>query len=451
MRRKLRPAPCLRAALLTLSLLGSAAAEDAPSFAKDIAPLLAKNCVACHAGNAKMGGLGLESFEDLQRGGSHGKAVIPGDSEGSRLYQMVAGKLEPSMPLGGGTLPAEQIELIKRWIDAGAVGPTPGETASAKPPRTEHKKVAPSTPVKAQIFSLAYRPDGRTLALGGFQVVRLADASTGKTAATLEGMQEVVRSVAFSPDGRLLAAAGGLPARGGEVKIWDVASREPRLTIEGHADTIYAAVFSPDGGILATSSYDRLIKLWDVDSGKELRTLKDHIDAVYALEFTPDGKRLLSGAADRSLKIWDVSSGERLYTVSDPLEGINAIAIHPSGKLVAAGGLDRTIRIWELGEKEGKLLRSLIAHQGPILQIAFSRDGEKLVTASIDGTIKVFRADDLSELKILSPQPDWVMSLGFSPDGSRLAAGRFDGSLSIYDLDTYEDRLDALRAARRLP
>ena len=276
------------------------------------------------------------------------------------------------MPLGGGRLPAEQIDLIKRWIDAGAVGPKPGETASVKQTPVERKKIEPTSPVKAQIFSLAYRPDGRMLALGGFQAVRLASASTGKTQATLEGMQEVVRSVAFSPDGGLLAAAGGLPARGGEVKIWDVASRKLRLTIQGHADTIYATVFSPDGSILATSSYDRLIKLWDVDSGKEIRTLKDHIDAVYALAFTPDGKWLLSGAADRSLKIWDVSSGERLYTVSDPLEGINAIAIHPSGKRVAAGGLDRTIRIWELGEREGRLLRSLIAHEGPILQIAFS-------------------------------------------------------------------------------
>ena len=445
---KIRSAALIRAALVTLGALGSSAAQDTPSFARDIAPLLARNCVACHAGSAKMGGLGLETFEDLQRGGSHGKAVVPGDSEGSRLYRMVAGKLEPSMPLGGGSLPAEQIELIRRWIDAGAAGPKPGETASAKPPSIEHKKVAPTAPLKPQIFSLAYRPDGRTLALGGFQVVRLASASTGKTTATLEGMQEVVRSVAFSPDGELLAAAGGLPARNGEVKIWDVASSELQLTIEGHADTIYAAVFSPDGSILATSSYDRLIKLWDVDSGKELRTLKDHIDAVYALEFTPDGKWLLSGAADRSLKIWDVSSGERLYTVSDPIEGINDIAVHPSGRLVAAGGLDRTVRIWELGEKEGKLLHSLIAHQGPILQIAFSPDGEKLVTASIDGTIKVFRSADLAELKILSAQPDWVMSLRFSPDGSRLAAGRFDGSLSIYDLDTYQDQLDTLRASR---
>ena len=64
---KLRPMPFICAAWLTLGPLGSSAAQDTPSFAKDIAPLLATNCVACHAGSAKMGGLGLETFEDLQR------------------------------------------------------------------------------------------------------------------------------------------------------------------------------------------------------------------------------------------------------------------------------------------------------------------------------------------------------------------------------------------------
>src|SRR6267143_1616850 len=99
--------------------------------------------------------------------------------------------------------------------------------------------------------------------------------------ATLSGHTEEVRAVAFSSDGKYLAAAGGLPARGGEVKIWDVEKRAAIVTIKGHADCIYAVAFSPDGKLIATSSYDKLIKIWDTSTGKELRTLKDHIDAVY--------------------------------------------------------------------------------------------------------------------------------------------------------------------------
>ena len=130
-----------------------------------------------------------------------------------------------------------------------------------------------------------------------------------------------MRAIAFSRDGKRLAAAGGLPARKGEVKIWDVAAQTELATIAGHSDCIYAVAFSPDGAQLATASYDRLIKLWDVATGKEIRTLSDHIDAIYALAFTPDGKRLVTGAADRSVKVWDVATGERLYTLSESTDG----------------------------------------------------------------------------------------------------------------------------------
>src|ERR1700676_5087445 len=96
----------------------------------------------------------------------------------------------------------------------------------------------------SQIYSLAWAPDGATIALGGYKETRIVDAHTKKTIATLTGSAEAVRAVAFSHDGKLLAAAGGLPARKGEIKIWNVATKEPVATIAGHADCIYAVAFS---------------------------------------------------------------------------------------------------------------------------------------------------------------------------------------------------------------
>src|ERR1700687_3744820 len=76
-----------------------------------------------------------------------------------------------------------------------------------------------------QIYSMAWRPDGAVIALGGYKEVRLVDAISHKPIATLAGHVEAVRALAFSRDGKWLAAAGGLPARSGEVKIWDVAAQ----------------------------------------------------------------------------------------------------------------------------------------------------------------------------------------------------------------------------------
>ncbi|MFN7994658.1 MAG: c-type cytochrome domain-containing protein [Bryobacteraceae bacterium] len=406
------------------------AAQDAsPSFAKDVAPILAANCSGCHAGNVKMGSLDLDTFEGLQKGGHHGAVIAPGKSDESRLYLMITGKETPGMPLNGKKLADGDVETIRKWIDAGAKPPAPGEVVARRAPAIPDVK--PRVAVKPLIGAMAFRPDGKLLALGTFKEVRLVDPEGGKLVATLAGEAEDVRSVAFSPDGKLLAAAGGLPARGGEVKIWDVDKRSLLHTIQGHADCIYSVAFSPDGKYIATSSYDKLIKLWDVETGKEIRTLKDHIDAVYAIAFSPDGKRLVSASADRGVKIWDVATGERLYTLSEPTDGLNALALDPTGKRVAAGGLDRTIRIWSLSEKGGTLVNSLIAHEDAILQLAWSPDGKYLVSCSADKELKIFKADDLTLVKSLN-QPDWVLSLEFAPDGKSFAVGRFDGSYEIY-------------------
>lgn len=397
-----------------------------PSYTHDVAPILIDRCAGCHLSKVKMGGLNLETYDGLMQGGSTGKAIVPGKSDESRLYLMITGKVSPAMPMNSTRLSETQIGAIREWIEAGAKGPAPGEAKVSVPALPV---IHPKAGLKPQIFDLAYSTDGKLIALATFKEVRLVDAASRQPVASLTGHADAVRAVAFSRDGKLLAAAGGLPARSGEVKIWDVAGQKLLHTIKGHSDCIYAVAFSPDGRSIATSSYDKLIKLWDLDTEKEVRTFKDHIDAIYALAFTPDGKRLISGAADRTIKIWNVDTAERLYTLSDAQDGINTVALDPTGKYLAAGGLDKSLRVWELGEKSGKLVNSLIAHEDAILKVAWSPDGKRIITSSADRTVKVFNASDLRELKTL-PEPDWAYGLQWAPDGKTFAIGLLDGTWS---------------------
>ena len=84
------------------------------------------------------------------------------------------------------------------------------------------------------------------------------------------------------------------------------------------------------------------------------------------------------------------------------------------------------------------MVQSMAAHEEPILRIAYSPDGKRLVSSSSDRSIKVWDAATLEEQQVLAHQPDWVLALAFSPDGRRLAAGRYDGSLSIYDAQNWK-------------
>src|SRR5579872_7388882 len=139
-----------------------ARAQDAPSFAKDVAPVFAANCAGCHGANVRMGSLNLDTYEGVETGGNHGKIIEPGKSEESRLYLMIVGKVAPAMPLSGKRLAEGEIEIIKKWIDGGAKPPTPDEARelAARLAAPSLPDIKPRKTVKAQIGALAYRPDG---------------------------------------------------------------------------------------------------------------------------------------------------------------------------------------------------------------------------------------------------------------------------------------------------
>ncbi len=414
------------------TICGAMAAET-PGFDAQIAPILQKNCLACHSSTGRMGGLVMENYDSLIKGGTHGPPIIPGNADGSRIIQMLEGKVAPRMPFGADPLPAADIAAIKAWINAGAAGPAVGASSKILAPAAL-PEIRPVVPVVSPVSSLKFSPDGKLLAVGGYREVRLIDPSTGKQVATLSGHADYVRSIAFSPDGKLLAAAGGPPQRSGEIKIWDLQSHQLLQTMQGDKDCIYSIAWSPDGKMIASGSYDKMVKLWDVASGKELKNLQDHIDAVFAVAFSPDGKHLASASQDRTVKIWDVATGKRLYTLGDALDGLNGIAYSPSGNQVSAAGYDKTIYVWTVGDTEGALKQSLIADEESILALVWSPDGKTIITASSDGSIRFRDAKTLDPLRVIDHQPEWVQALAISPDGRWLAAGRFNGTLSLYDV-----------------
>ena len=415
-------------------------ADSKPDFNVQVAPILQKNCLACHSSAAKMGGLVMESYDGLMKGGAHGAAIVPGKAGESRMIQMLDGKVQPRMPFGGDPLPAADIATLKAWVDSGALGPAPGETAKALAPLAI-PDIKPQVSVVSPVASVRFSPDGKMLAVGGYQTVRLFDTASGKTIATLSGHADYVRSIALSPDGKLLAAAGGPPQRGGEIKIWDLQTQQLLRTLNGHKDCIYSVAWSPDGKLLASGSYDKMVKLWDAATGQIIKNLQDHIDAVFAVAFSPDGKHLASGSQDRSVKIWDIATGQRLYTLSDSGDGLTSITYSPSGKQIAAAGYDKTIYVWDLGDSDGHLAHSLIADEDSILSLAWTPDGKTLITSSSDGSIRFRDAATLDPIRVIDHQSEWVEAIAISPDGTRLAAGRFNGTMSLYDVKSFKEVL----------
>jgi len=420
---------------LLILLCGPVVAAESPDFNRDVAPILRKYCAGCHNADDAEGKLALDSYAGVLRGGEHGAVVTPGHANVSRLLRVINGQAKPAMPPQGEAAPTDaEKAMLAAWITAGAKGPD-GDSPDATLLVTPHIK--PKTKPTASYADLAVSSSNLVAWATGASVA-LQPMGAKEPQHVLAGHRGPVNAVAFSSNGKFLAAAGGEPSLFGEVRWWSVATGKLERVIQGHRDSIYSVAVSDDGKLLATGGYDRAIRLWDLESGKEKHLLAGHNGPVFALGFLPGAKVLASASEDRTVKLWDVATGVRLDTFGQSPKELYAMAISPDGRRLAAGGVDGVLRIWSLKEpsKEGAnpLLFSRFAHDGAILRIAYSPDGETIVTSAEDRSIKVWEARRAIQRTTLEPQTDWATALGMSADSRRLIVGRLDGTQAAYDL-----------------
>lgn len=411
---------------LLVSTLGAVQSPPQPDFNRDILPIFQRDCVGCHSSALKMGGLVLESYQDLMKGGEQGTPLVAGHADQSLLVKMLEGTAEPRMPLNG-QLPAEQIQLVRAWIDASA---RPPATVAAADGEVSIPDIRPQVDMEPPLAALAFHPREKWLARGGFRQVDVLDLVENRTLHSLDGPRDLVRSLSFSRDGKLLAAGGGAPAQQGEIRVWSLDGLALQIQVKGHSDCVYALDFSPDGRILASSSYDRLIQLWDVKTGDGLGVLEEHNGPIYSIAFLPSGNELVSASADGTVKVWDVASRRRLFTLAGAEGPLYGVAVHPEGGQFATAGGDGTIRVWVRQGEEWQLKRSVVAHRSGTKHIVYSTDGRRIVTGGTDRVIKVWDSNPLSRVGTWDPEPDSILALALSGDGS-LALGRYDGSLRL--------------------
>jgi len=166
-----------------------AAPPSAPSYHKDIVPILRTACIGCHGNTQPAAGFSVASYEDLFKAGKKGPQLIAGKAAQSRLVRLVSGTEQPRMPPGAG-LKSADAELIRRWVDAGAkrdiAAATPNSVASKTPAVSTSASAKVTMPVSigvvvpngAPVTAIAFSPDSKTVAIGTYARVLVVDTAT---------------------------------------------------------------------------------------------------------------------------------------------------------------------------------------------------------------------------------------------------------------------------------
>jgi eukaryotic-like serine/threonine-protein kinase len=290
-------------------------------------------------------------------------------------------------------------------------------------PRPAYEALAspalPSGPV-------AVSPDGEQLAMAAQdRTVRLIDVATWQERRRLDGALGEIRSLAFAPDG------GSLAVRDENlIRIWDSHTGELAGPLVRHPGVCSCFAFSPDGR-LATGAEDSIVRLWDTHTGKELAQIGGHGAAVRALLFSPNGL-LASVDAVGTASLWDLEHGafNQARSLKLPSPGVTAAFSH-KGDVLAVAGEDGDVTLWTTAD--GSVRGGHREHTGRINALAFTFDDRELVSAGTDGSL---RSWDLIERR-LRHQVDGahageILSVVSSPNDPWIASCGRDGTLKVW-------------------
>ncbi len=345
---------------------------------------------------------------------------------------------------------------------------------------------SPGTPIIA-VYEIVYSPDGSLITTTwGDSVVRIWRADTGEEALQLRGHQGIVRAVNFSPDGgRIITAAFDNTAR-----IWDARTGRELAVLRGHTDALHQVLFSRDGRQACTIAQDATVRFWNAETaprrdfgdvgrppplaftaadsvapggrwelvrGRALSVIElrprppqasaplplPHDEDVNGCRFAPDG-RLVVTATRHSMegtgiaKLWEVPTGELKASLSMPGGVLTGCCFLAGGDIMTASA-DGTVRIWDW--RASRVRTVFRGHTGWVHALSLSADGARLVTASGDRTARVWDAVSGQTLSVLRGHADAVLTAVLSPDARHVATTSRDRTVRLWDAGTGEELL----------
>lgn len=431
------------------------AAATFSNFDEHIKPILQQRCARCHNDDKKKSGLSVATFAALMAGGSSGQVVTPGDADGSRILKLITKQEEPFMPPSGDPLPEEEIALIRKWIQEGALqnaSSTPMAKKEEAPKDTQDAFVAATfseTPPLPEVQLAAAHalqtrgvvaraidanPRAPLLAVGSDRQVLLYNTDTNALLGALPFPEGDIFTLSFSLNGELLAVGGGEEGNSGLCAVFSIRTGERVGTFGEGYDTVLAADISPDHRMIAVGGPNKKVYVYSMENGQELYKIEPHTDWIYAVKFTPDGEVLATADRAGGLYLWQAANGRQVEQLRGHEGAIHALAYTPDSTFLVSAGMDGTVQVWDTWKYTR--VRSFKAHPSPVLGLDVSPSSQ-IITVSSDGNAKLWTAEG-KEIKSFPGLGDWGYDADFSYDGNLVIGGSWTGAVLLWKTESAE-------------
>ncbi len=326
-----------------------AADDTVPSFTRDIAPLLVKHCVACHGAKNPQGEYQLHTLARASVAGESENAPFvagkPDESDWLRLVTTTDPK--ERMPKDRPALKPAEIDVLRRWIAAGAKAPGVDPAAPlllvAEHPEPPAPKSYPRPlPIQALALRRAEIPDDDTILVGGYHEVTEWVVKTGKLVGRYGHLPQRIMALRLAPDGQTLAISGGEPGVWGSAAVWDLNEWKKLAEVARGTEVFFDAAWSADGSKLAIAGGDRSMRIWSWPESKserkQLLEFEAHADWVRSVAWNSEGKLLITASRDKTARIHRAEDGHLLANYTDDEEPMLAALFTPTNEGFALSG-----------------------------------------------------------------------------------------------------------------
>ncbi|KAG8918239.1 hypothetical protein FRC02_002514 [Tulasnella sp. 418] len=221
---------------------------------------------------------------------------------------------------------------------------------------------------------------------------------------------------------------------GGRPASWDNCV----CVMNGHTSNIQSVAYSTDCSQIVSGSDDESICIWDAGTGSLIKKLDWQLNHVLSVAFSPDSTQIVSGSLPQTVCVWDVLTGSqiRLWHGGHPNATVHSVSFSDNGKYVISSFSDGTVDIWDT--IKGHLVEDIYEPIGTATlsgPVAFSSSKRgQIVGVASGSTIDIRDRVTKTLIKTLQGHTGDVVYMAFSPDGDRIVSGSLDTTVRLWDV-----------------